>query len=321
MEVRTFLRFEGRLWENMVFERRAGWETERVAVSPGDVGDGDDGDGGFTIELRTARGHTITSVSAQVDFSSEIVDPSNGMRSTIVVAYVPLNPQARELVFRRGDFVLDRMPVAEQPPSIRIRQVRAAADDRVSVRWSAKHPDGRPLSYNLVYLTGPDRAFPIARGLTDNACEVDLSRFPGSKEARVAVLATDGTRSAFAVSEPFAVDEKPPRVWIQTPEADATLPADQPVSLCGQALDIGGAGLPETGLIWRFDGEVVARSARLAFVENAEPGTHHVTLEHMDGDTIVAAQTITVRIAERSREQERFWSLMSDREGEAFDDF
>jgi hypothetical protein len=301
-----YLRFEGHLWENLTFERVVGWETVRVARLP------DKGGPTFMVELRDDAEVVITQVAPLVDFGREPICPSGDeLQSTTVVAYVPFHPRGREIVFRRGEFIIHREPVAAQPPTISIEEVTVASDGQVAIRWSAEHPDERSLTYNIVYLANNQRAFPIVRGLNNNAYTADLRPFPGSPEGCLAVLATDGTRSAFAVSEPFVVEEKPPQVWIQTPGTDDLLPADQPVSLCGHALDVAGASLPAEGLVWRVDGEVAARDSHLAIAQALEPGEHQINLEYVVGDTVVAHQTLDIRIAERSPEQQRFIEMLN----------
>lgn len=289
-----FIRFAGSLWENMTFESEPGWETDRVANRP------KDGDGVFQLELRGEDGQVLVSISPDVDFERYSTSPQPEMRFTRVVAYLPVHPQGRELVFRRGDLIIRRETLAAKPPTIAIESVKAVKGGQVRIRWRAKHAEGKALTYNVVYMATDKRSFLLARGLKEAQYTADLSGAPGSREGRLAVLATDGTRSAFAVSRPFRVADKPPQIWIQTPGDQETLPPDQPVNLGGQALDVAGASLPDSGLVWSVDGKEVARGTRLALAAGLEPGAHKVSLDYAVGKKSIARQTVSIVIARRA---------------------
>ncbi len=289
-----FIRFSGRLSENMTFESQPGWETTRLANRPAE------GDGVFQLELLNAAGQVLVAVSPNVDFERYSTAPQPEMRFARVVAYIPLHPDGRELVFRRGDLLIQREPLAPNPPSLQIESLKPGRGRRVQISWAAKHVVDKPLTYNVVYLASDKRSFLVAHGLTKTKFTADLGHLPGGPAGRLAILATDGTRSSFAVSEPFPVAEKPPQIWIQTPGDQETLPAGQPVSLCGQALDVAGAGLPEAGLIWQVDGQEVARGTRLALAVGLEPGTHKVSLKYAGDQKTIARKTIAIVIADRT---------------------
>jgi hypothetical protein len=233
------------------------------------------------------------------------------MRNARVVAYVPFDRDGRELVFRRGDRVIDRHDVAAQPPEIRITELKRDDKDRVRIRWHAEQRSEHPLSYRVVYLVDDTRAFSLAAGLEKADFEADLSGLPGSKAGRLSVLATDGVRSAFAVSEPFPVSEKGPRISIHSPQPRQLVPADQPVSLNGQATDVAGASLPHHALIWLVDGQPVAKGSPLAIATGLEPGRHTATLQYQSGKRVEAEGSVEFEVARRSPEQEAFRRLIA----------
>jgi len=297
---KSFLRFDGRLWENMNFERRPGWETERVAHPR------KDGDQGYALDLLDEEGRLLVSISPDVDFDRATTSPMEEMRSTRVIAYVPFHSRARQLVFHRGDIDIHREDISAEPPEVRLGTVRRRKDGSVEFRWTARHKDKRPLTFNVVYLADNNRSFQLARGLTETRYTADLAPFPGSKEGRFAVLATDGTRSSFAVSDPIAVADKEPRVWINAPADGDVLPPDQPVTLRGLATDIAGAGLPEHHLRWWVDRKQVAHGQQLALAEGLTPGRHTVLLEYApSGETAATAQA-RFEIAPRNNDQQRY---------------
>lgn len=137
------------------------------------------------------------------------------MRYARVLVYVPLHPDTRELVARYQGRVVHREAVAAAPPSLTIIETDRVGVDRVRVRWAGEHEN--PLVYDLDYILAGRALLALGRDLRDTEYEAELASYPGSEEARIGVLATDGTRSAWALSEPFAVAGGPPYAWIQSP--------------------------------------------------------------------------------------------------------
>jgi hypothetical protein len=308
------IRFLGVLWENMVFDHLPGWETDYIPVQRPPQGDGT-----YLLELRADDGAVLVAVSPRVSFRGPC-PPGGGSNSADilagaldfadVLAHMPLHPDGRELLFRRADLELFRAPVAAAPPALSIDESTPVDEDRVELSWSANHVT--PLTFQILYITDDNRVFSMARGLTETTFTADLRGLPGSSNGRLGVLATDGLRSAYALSGDFRVTDKPPIVWIQTPGPDDTLPADQPVNLSGQAVDVAGFSLPDEPLVWYVDREVVARGTRLALASGLQPGPHQVRLEYAPEGRTTAVGTVEIRIAERSPEQEEFLRLLAE---------
>jgi hypothetical protein len=105
------------------------------------------------------------------------------------------------------------------------------------------------------------------------------------------------------LSDPFRVREKPLRVSLTSPLDGEVLAPDQPVTLCGQALDAGGAAVGVERLRWLVDGREAARGARLALCPPPAPGEHRIALM-VDGDD--GRAEVVVRVRERSA-AERQW--------------
>jgi hypothetical protein len=297
MPDRVYLFFRGILWENLEFEPVVGWETEFIEHRPAT------GDGTFLLDLNDPDGRTMLTVSPEVDFWRTTTVNSTGMAFDDVRAYVPLVEGARELVFRRGDQVISREEIADEPPTIEITEVGNETRGRVHLSWGAAGATGRPLRFHVVYLLEDGRGFFVGRNLKRKSMSADLRSLPGGR-ARFAVLATDGRRSGRALSDWFEISARPPAVWINTPEEGQLLPPDQPVSLLGMATDVAGQPLSDERLEWRVDGETVARQTRTATVL-MDSGRHEIELAYArDGGGGVVA-SITVTVLERNTDQSR----------------
>src|SRR4029453_3809770 len=139
----TFLRFDGHLAEDMTFTRRMGWETGNIAHRP------HDGDGSYTRERREENFPPLVAVSPPVVFDG--CDTGAEGRLTRVIAYLPLRPEGRELVFRGGDIEIHREPVAAAPPRVRITRLAPRAAGTVGLSWEGSAPGPTP---RVAYLAG-----------------------------------------------------------------------------------------------------------------------------------------------------------------------
>jgi hypothetical protein len=283
---RRFVRVCGRLWENMQFEPEPGWETETVHRRPTP-------DEAYQLVLRDGQGRVLVSVSPGFERQG-CRAAAESMRYDRLLGYVPMHPDAATLELGRDDRVIYRATLASAPPTVRISGLEMSADETVRVVWEAEHD--RPLTFEVAFVDGRGRAFPVARRLEHTSLDVDTAPFPGGGGCRVGILATDGLRSAHVLSEPFAVPPKPPSLGIIRPADGETIEPDQPMTLSGYALDAGGEALPIEAYRWLVDGQEVARAARLALGPALAPGEHRVTLV-LDGyDATVEA---SVRVARR----------------------
>ncbi|MCB9680210.1 MAG: hypothetical protein H6733_01960 [Alphaproteobacteria bacterium] len=266
----TWIRYAGRVWEDLSFEAEAGWQTDTVARRP------PRGDGTWVLELLDERGVVIVDTWPAVAFTAS----GGRMQSARVVAYLPAHPAGRSIRLRRRDFVVDTRTLTAASPEVRITEVEVTEDRHLRIAWEASHadPHGPPLSYRVVYIAPGRGVFPIARDLTATVLLVPVARLPGSLEGRFAVLATDGLRSGRAVSRPVRVPMHPARVAILEPRPALAWPADQPLTLRGVAHDDAGRRLDPVGLVWTLDGEPVAREQHLALLRDLRPGDHTLVL-------------------------------------------
>jgi hypothetical protein len=246
------------------------------------------------------------------DGRQEVVDlcrsiQAEGLDSAGVVGYVPLRDGAARLVLKRGERTLHSVAIPHSRPRVEVVAVDVD-DERMSVRWHAEHD--RQLNFNVVFIDGRGRAFPVARELPEGHFERDLADLPGGRGCSVAVLATDGLRSAMARSGRFDLPDRPPRLLIAAPLDGETLVPDQPISLIGAAVDLAGIGLADEGLLWTVDGETVGRGERIASAGPLEPGEHVVELA-WSGQGQEARSRVRVTVADRSPEQRDWLSLSS----------
>lgn len=300
MDDTRFLHFEGELWENMIFESRPGWETRHVTHFP-DIEESD-----YVLELRDVEGQLLVDVLVDVDFSHASPSVRDEMISTRVIAYLPFREDGRMIVFRRGDRVLFRDEVPAEPPEVGDVAVEISKSGKATLTWEAATSTDRTLTFNVGCVVD-GRAFVVARDVRRRRISVDLGMLPGGDDAVLTVQASDGVRSATAMSKSFRIEEKVPAVWMQTPAPGQTVPPLQPLTLSGQALDSAGRSLPADGLEWLIDDQVVATGTKLAAVADLEPGRHQVTLRYGRQEAVA-----TITVARPTEAQRRMLEMIGD---------
>jgi hypothetical protein len=301
----NFIRFDGRLWENMTFKHRSGWETKTIAKRP------QEGDGSYQLELLDAAGKVLVSVSPDVDFQNICREKTGELLSTRVVAYIPTHPNAEEMIFQRGDLIIFREKISKLPPKIELKSIEVLKDNKIQISWSAKHPEEKTLTFNVIYITDDGRTFNLARNLTSNKYVVDLNQLVGCVHGKISILATDGIRSGFAVSDNIEVPFKPPVIFVRSPKDGDILPPDQPVSLNGFASDVGGMRLPDRGLVWYVNGNKVSEGQWQFIVEGLEPGKHRVEVHYVMNGKVVADKKISFRIKKRDKKQLQYLEIVN----------
>ena len=305
-----FIRFSGVLLEDMEFVRDPGWEAFRIMRRPDE-----DPDSRYRIDLLDEENRVITTAHPSVTLVPACGAGQRGPRAASIIAYLPLVEHAREVVLRSGDREVYRETIAIRPPKIRITSCKMRKGDKVKIRWEARSQDEtKSLSYVVVYIPDADTAFTIAAQQSDPELVVDLSTYPGSNGARFAVLATDGLRSSYAVSEPFEVAEHKPTVAIHEPLDGCSLPALQPVSFRGIAIEPGGKRIEDAHLSWSLDGKPLVQGRALIVVPDVTPGKHVVRLECKSPQSgLTDSCKCSFEVAEPNEEQRRWVELLHRR--------
>lgn len=264
----TYLRVAGRLEPTGRFRPTVGWETEKIAHP-------EEPTGPYEVELFDRDDELITRIKAAV--LPEVCGPLEPVEAPEIVAYVPFDERASRLRLVDRDLVLYETTIAEEPPVVEIERVQVE-ETRLRANWQARHT--RSLSYNVAFFVGRSRAFTLALDLPEPSIDLDIGPLPGGEACYLGVVATDGTRSSTAVSEPFAFDGSSPFATITSPLGGERFADGQPLSLIGLVIDASGDALPDEGLIWYVDREVVDRGTRLTGVAYLPPGHHEIRLEY-----------------------------------------
>ncbi len=303
-----FIRFSGVLIEGMEFFRSPGWEVSQIRLK-----EDDDPNGRYKIDLLDEENQVITTVHPSVTLVPGCAAVQRGPRVASVTAYLPLVQHARQVVLRNSDREIYRETISGQPPEIRITCCEMGKGDKVKLKWEgrAASEDKKELRYSVAYIPVEGTAFTIAVQKTDSEMVVDLSNLPGSKRAKIAVMASDGLRSSHLLSEPFEVAHHKPTVDIIEPEDSCCLPAFQPVTFRGISIEPGGKRIDDEHLSWTLDGKPLAQGSALLAVPDVTPGKHEIQLECKSPDSgLTNSFKCFFEVAEPNEEQRRCMKLL-----------
>jgi hypothetical protein len=265
-----------------------GWETHRLVHSSRSDSD-------LTLAVFDASGDVIAKGPI---YRREKLCLDGQLRSTDsqrVFGHVVLHPRTAQLVVSLDHQPIFTTEVCTDPPRIHRLTIEPADSERWLVEWAAQHE--KPLTFNLFYIDPLRRVIPIAQELRDTHFQVDTTDLPGGGGAAVGLVATDGTRSVSLRSTSFDVPVRRPVLCMLSPAGAAIIPAGQPFSLIGTARDLAGRTLPEAGIVWLVDEEVVATGTALASAQPVEPGDHAVTMIYEVDNEVVARSERNITVA------------------------
>ena len=186
----------------------------------------------FRLELRDAGGAVLASRTLTPDLSVHDGFPAFSFGESL-----PFSNDARSVALLRDDTLLDEHLLGGSPPTVQLlAPVRGDFGPGSAVRWLGHDLDGDPLSFTIQY--SPDG------GTTWEVLALDIPgasftlppnvRLAGGDDARIRIVARDGSRSARDTSVALRVPDAPPDVVISAPAPDATFARlGEPVVLSG----------------------------------------------------------------------------------------
>ncbi len=268
-------------------------ELTRVLRQPGipdPIGAGD-----HRLQILDCSGSEIYSTGFSVSFVGDEGESEDFAGFTVVA---PAPAEACQFVLLMNDTVLDSRVISAGAPTVTLvtpngGEVLSGVE---SVQWTASDGDMDDLSFALLYSADGGMTWqPIAQGIDSQAIDVDFANLPGSTDARLRVLATDGANTGEDDSDgPFKVEASPPTVEILAPSPGASVSTSYALQLNGIARDISGQALPLEQLMWFVNGSDAGIGDQLSVY--LDQGDHEITLSV--GDSASTSITVTAGGAE-----------------------
>ena len=265
--------------------------------------------GGYVLELLDDAGAVLRSVSfaAQTVVAGVSETGETVSELELWAVSVPDAPDfARVRVTRRA--LAGEAPVSVEAarsasaPAVTITAPAAGSvesGETVSFVWSASDADGDALSYLVQYSTDGGTTYEtLAADHQAMSLEVPRRLLAGSAAARVRVVASDGLRTATAVSAMFTVAANTPEVSIHSPTGAAVYGGAQPLTLKASAYDSEDGELDSSAVSWSssIDGPLGTGAHLVVVTGDLTAGTHTLTATATDSDNTTASATVAVTV-------------------------
>jgi hypothetical protein len=168
--------------------------------------------------------------------------------------------------------------------------------------WTATDADTDvdELTYTLLYSTDAGSTWRnVATGIKERQYSLDLSRLPGSDQALLRVIASDGVLTGEDDSDAvFSVPPKYPEVGIVSPVSGTSFGTSQTIVLVGTASDVEQGEFDDASLRWSSDIQGALGEGRSIAVSDLTPGRHTITLTATDSDGLATDASIVIEILE-----------------------
>lgn len=123
----------------------------------------------------------------------------------------------------------------------------------------------------------------------------DVARLPGSDQARIRVIASDGVNTGQATSAVFALSRRPPEGVITEPSSDRTLSWGEDILVRGVALDAEDGPITDTArLTWTSDIAGTLGTGQEILLTALSTGARHIILTATDSDESIDTDEITL---------------------------
>lgn len=255
------------------------------------------GSGPYTVEILNRGGQIL--FSGKFDHAhSTHQEPKITPFNTVV----PMPSGAARILIRNGNTLLASRDVSANAPEIRLLSPNGGeqfpATGLRAVNWMASDADGDALTFALQYSADNGKTWQmLASQLRVFSYDLDVAQLPGSAQARIRVVASDGVNTSRDVSDAsFTVPRKAPQVTIFAPAESGVIPPNQMVMLEGVAADYETADLQDAALNWTSDRDGALGAGRRVNVAQLSTGVHVITLTARDSDGQTGRDSVTVLV-------------------------
>jgi hypothetical protein len=196
----------------------------------------------------------------------------------------PLPDTAASVEIRYFEEVGWSRMVSSNPPSVTLLAPTGGEvmneDAEFIIQWTAEDLDGDEMTYSVYYSSDGGITYaPLDTALTETQLHWATMLAPGSETAMIKIVASDGFNSGEAVSDPFSVAQKAPKVSILTPEEGARLPVNTFVHREGACFDlVEGVIRDNASFAWSSSIDGPLGTGRNLVVKASSLGVHEILL-------------------------------------------
>jgi hypothetical protein len=277
------------------------------AIASSDVSPApDDPAGDLELRVRDESGtlvHSVRVAGLEVDGDRDPeteVEPSLGDQVFTVAI-----PSPGEAAFSL-EVVRDDEVVARGLPSPNAPRIAAFApgpgdltDDGVRFSWGSSDADGDEVFHTLQYSTDGLDWRTLGVDLTGEEVTIARWSLPGSEQARIRVIASDGLRTDVSESAPFSLPDLAPVVAIRRPFEGERFFGVQTIALQAYADDAEDGRLDGASVRWRsdLDGQLAVGAEASVRADQLSEGEHLITVTATDSAGRASSDAVSIQVA------------------------
>jgi hypothetical protein len=256
---------------------------------------------GVTIELRGRGGEVLSFHRCHQD---PLVDPDSPVHTFHEV--LPWHRETAALAVLVEAEETQILDVEECAPEITTPPAIALDHNKITCQWDAEQTGGRdePITYLVRYSNDDGETWrALDADLSEPRLVTDLDTLPGGERCIFQVAASAGIRTTIVETEPLAVDIKPRRPYIVSPQPNASFREGDSVVLGGVGLspDFGTATVEET--VWTSNIDGFIGYGYEVITNGLARGIHMVRFAVADGLGGEASAEVRIKIEERGSDR------------------
>jgi hypothetical protein len=264
--------------------------------------------GDHSLVLLDHNGSKLITYSVQISSGSDN-DPDEDEYG-LLVETVPWIDGTAQIALQHNGQTLATQNVSAATPQVTVDQPNGHEfiTDVLEVGWSANDADGDALSYTVQYSHDGGQSWDtVGTGITNTlSVHLDAMHLPGSDNALVRVMASDGVNTSIDQSDqPFSVAHKVPEPIINSPADGETYVEGQTIGLFGDAYDVEDGYLRDAAITWTSDRSGILGTGTSVYPENMALGPHQITMMATDSDGNQSTATITLTIQQAPKPPSR----------------
>ncbi len=244
------------------------------------------------------RLHLLDAAGANLADSALLLPEESDEESTgpaLLTQFTAFPPATARLQIRQNAAVIGELPLSASAPVV---QVTAAAvqSGALRVAWSADDADGDRLSFAVQFSNDDGLHWTaLAADTSEVSLTTDAALLPGGTQCRVRVLATDGVRTATAMSALFSLARRAPLVQIGGLNAGERMPFGALRELTAEVTDSEDGVMEDDALTWTLHDlsrslQTTASGPRYP-LHGLAPGSYRLTLSATDSDGMTGTGT------------------------------
>jgi hypothetical protein len=233
---------------------------------------------------------------AENKFCPEFEFDGSGSR---FIVKIPLLPGASDLAINYNGHIIYTRKISNNKPQIRLIYPNGGniIGDTCRIQWESSDADLDSLKFTILYSKDAGQNWQVVSlEETGNNYIWNTTGYPGSDQAKIRIIASDGVHNSFDDSDQsFKVSKKKPTVSIITPSDNSTFFSGQSVMLEGYAYDYDDATILDS-LIWNSDVDGRLGLGERISLDSLTYGNHLITLVAFDKDKNRAETNVRITI-------------------------